>query len=356
MVEERKKALTDLSEEQLVAELAQMGQPRFRADQIWRWLYGSLVESIDEMRNLPAALRAQLTARWTVGNVRPMRVLRSADGRTEKVLLELADGQTVESVSMDYEGRQTVCVSSQVGCAIRCAFCATGLGGWQRNLSAGEIVQQVLHFGRRLRAAGKAVSNVVFMGMGEPFLNYDALRQSIQTLNDARGFNLGARRMTVSTAGIVPGIRRLASEGWEIGLAVSLHAPTDALRDRLVPINQKYPLAELMRACHEYVAATHRRVTFEYALIEDVNDGPQQADELADLLWGLLCHVNIIPVNPVAELPYRPSPNDRVLTFERRLRELGVNATLRISRGADILAGCGQLRSAPAECHTIEQP
>jgi len=313
----------------------------------------NLVSEIDEMRNLPAALRAQLGGQFVVSGVKPVRSLRSEDGRTEKVVLQLADGQTIETVLMDYDGRRTVCVSSQVGCAVRCAFCATGLGGWTRNLSAGEIVQQVLYFARHLAPAGQNVSNVVYMGMGEPLLNYDAVLRSIETLNDAAGYNLGARRVTVSTAGLVPGIERLAAEGLPVGLAISLHAPVDELRNRLVPVNRRYPLGRLIPACREYAAKTHRRVTFEYALIEGVNDAPAQADALAQLLRGLLCHVNLIPVNPVPELPYRPSPHESIVAFEQRLRERGINATLRVSRGADIQAGCGQLRGTPRECETV---
>ena len=338
--------------------MASWGQPRYRADQIWHWLYVSLVSEIDQMRNLPAALRTQLGGQFVVTSITPVRTQRSADGHTEKVLLQLADGQAVETVFMDYDGRRTVCVSSQVGCAVRCAFCATGLAGWSRNLTAGEIVQQVLYYARLRRRLAPAepeqpITNVVYMGMGEPFLNYEAVRRSIAILNDPEGFNLGARRVTVSTVGIVPGIERLGSEGLPIGLAVSLHAPTDELRNRLVPVNRKYPLAQLIPACQAYTERTHRRVTFEYALIDGVNDSPAHADALARLLHGLLCHVNLMPVNPVADLPYAPSPYDRVVAFEGRLRDRGINATLRVSRGADIQAGCGQLRGSPRECETF---
>ncbi len=348
-MEEQKQALPELSKEELEERLALWGQPRYRADQIWRWVYVNVVAEIDEMRNLPAELRRQLGGQFAVTGVTPLRTQRSADGRTEKVLMQLADGQTVETVLMDYDERRTVCVSSQVGCAIRCTFCATGLGGWSRNLTAGEIVEQVLYYARRARN----ITNVVYMGMGEPFLNYDAVRRSIVVLNDPAGFNLGARRVTVSTAGLVPGIERLAGEGLPIGLAISLHAATDELRNRLVPINRKYPLGTLIPACRDYAARTRRRVTFEYALIDGVNDSAADAAALGQLLHGLLCHVNLIPINPVPELPYQPSPYDRIVAFEKRVRELGVNATLRISRGADIQAGCGQLRGAPRECETI---
>lgn len=350
---DHKRALPEVSEEELHRLLAGWGQPRYRADQIRRWLYASLVSDIAEMSNLPAGLREQLAAEFTVRGVRPVRTLRSHDGGTEKALLELADGQTIETVLMTYEGRRTVCLSSQVGCAIRCAFCATGAGGWVRSLSAGEIVEQVLYLARLLKARGQAISHVVYMGMGEPLLNYRAVRQSIAVLNDPHGLNIGTRRITISTVGVVPGIEALAQEGLPIGLAISLHAPTDALRNQLVPINRKYPLEVLLAACREYIERTRRRVTFEYAMIDGVNDALPQADALGRLLRGLLAHVNLIPLNPVPELPYRPSPRERILAFERRLGQRGVNATLRISRGADIQAGCGQLRGAPRECQTI---
>lgn len=350
---EQKRALPEASKGELEELLLNWGYPRYRADQIWRWLYVTLVSSFSDMRNLPAELRASLERHFVVAAARSVRTERSQDGRTEKVLLELADGQSIESVLMSYDDRQTVCVSSQVGCTIGCAFCATGLGGWVRNLSVGEIIEQVLYFARQLKASNQAVSHIVYMGMGEPFLNYEAVKASIQTLNDPAGFNLGMRRMTVSTVGLVPGIQRLAQEDMPVGLAVSLHAPNDDLRNRLVPINRKYPLGPLIKACREYTERTRRRVTFEYAMIDGVNDTLDLADALAKRLQGLLCHVNLIPMNPVPDLPYRPSPRERVVAFESRLRDLGVNATLRVSRGADIAAGCGQLRARPTECHTV---
>lgn len=350
---EQKRALPEASKGELEGLLLDWGHPRYRADQIWRWLYVTLVSSFGEMRNLPSELRARLDQHFVVAAARALRTEYSQDGRTEKVLLELADGQSIESVLMSYDDRQTVCVSSQVGCTIGCAFCATGLGGWVRNLSAGEIIEQVLHFARQLKERNQAVSHIVYMGMGEPFLNYEAVKASIQTLNDPAGFNLGMRRMTISTVGLVPGIQRLTQEEMPVGLAVSLHAPNDDLRNRLVPINRKYPLGPLIKACREYTERTRRRVTFEYAMIDGVNDMLGLADALAKRLQGLLCHVNLIPMNPIPDLPYRPSPRERVVAFEARLRDLGVNATLRVSRGADIAAGCGQLRARPTECHTV---
>jgi 23S rRNA (adenine2503-C2)-methyltransferase len=251
-------------------------------------------------------------------------------------------------VLMAYRRRHTVCVSTQVGCAIGCPFCATGQGGFERDLTAGEIVAQVLHFGRQLKAQSERVTNVVFMGMGEPLANYRATWLSIARLNDPAGFNLGARRMTLSTVGLVPGIRRMAAEPLQVGLAVSLHAPTDRLRDRLVPVNRRYPLAQLMAACREYVEITKRRVTFEYALMNEINDAPQQAAQLADLLADLLCHVNLIPLNPTqAASSYTASPRTRVMAFRAVLLRRGIPVTLRLRRGLDIQAGCGQLRGRP---------
>jgi 23S rRNA (adenine2503-C2)-methyltransferase len=275
----------------------------------------------------------------------------SASGLTRKVLFGLPDGEAIESVLMLYEGRQTVCLSTQVGCPVGCPFCATGQGGFVRNLTSGEIVEQVLHFARELRDEGKRVSNVVFMGMGEPLLNYDATWQAVETLTDSRGYNLGARHLTISTAGVIPGIQRLAGEGLQVGLAVSLHAPRDDLRRTLVPLARRYPLSELLSACRSYVEQTGRRVTFEYALLDDVNDSLQQARQLAHLLSGLLCHVNLLPLNPVADCPWRPSPEERVLAFDRELRRLGIGSTIRQRRGLDIDAGCGQLRGRVLHSH-----
>jgi 23S rRNA (adenine2503-C2)-methyltransferase len=228
---------------------------------------------------------------------------------------------------------------------VGCPFCATGQSGFVRDLTPGEIVEQVLFLAAQVAEEGKMISNVVFMGMGEPLLNYDATWQAVRTLTDFRGFNLGARRITVSTVGIVPGIERLAEQGVQVGLAVSLHAPNDDLRHDLVPIARRYPLSDLLRACRAYVQRTGRRVTFEYALAEDVNDSPKLARQLAHLLSGLLCHVNLIPLNPTSDRAWQPSSPKRVQTFHGELRRLGINSTVRLRRGIDIEAGCGQLRS-----------
>ncbi len=328
----------------LEAQLALWQEPHFRAAQIWDWIYRQLADDFGQMTNLPLALRGQLSKNYRIGALTPVAEQVSEDGLTRKELLELADGETIESVLMSYDRRQTVCVSTQVGCPIGCAFCATGQSGFSRHLSAGEIVGQPLYFARLLRAKQQSVTNVVIMGMGEPLLNYDAMWQAVETWNDRRGFGLGARKITISTAGHVPGIRRLAGERLQVGLAISLHAAHDALRDRLVPLNRTYPLQALLEACRGYVDATHRRVTIEYALMDGVNDSMVHARQLAGLLAGLMCHVNLIPLNPTGDGDYRPSPPSRVRAFEQVLAEHQVPTTTRLRRGLDIQAGCGQLR------------
>jgi 23S rRNA (adenine2503-C2)-methyltransferase len=254
---------------------------------------------------------------------------------------------------MLYRERATVCVSTQVGCAIGCPFCATGQDGFRRNLSAGEIVEQVLHFGRLLQVAGQdwtgvtAVSNVVFMGMGEPFANYEATWAAVERLHDPDGFNLGARRMTISTAGLVPGILRLAEEALPVNLAISLHAATDALRDRLVPVNARYPLDQLFRALQIYVQKTRRRVSFEYALIAGVNDAPEQAHRLAARLKGFLGHVNLIPLNPIPQAEWKAPQRAAVESFRLILEQAHIPVSVRLERGVEIAAACGQLRHGP---------
>ena len=345
-------ALLDLTYTQLRELLTSWGEPSFRADQVWGWLYRSLVSDFNQMRNLPKGLRARLSEVAHLQTLTSLAESVSADGLTCKVLFALQDEETIESVFMRYERRRTVCVSTQVGCPVGCPFCATGQSGFTRNLTAGEIVEQVLYFARQLtgdqgsktKDKGPGISNVVIMGMGEPLLNYEATWQAIETLNDTGGFGLGARRITLSTVGVVPGIQQLSREKLQVGLAVSLHAPTDRLRDKLVPLNRRYPLRQLMAACRDYVQNTGRRVTFEYALMEGVNDSLEQAQRLGHLLQGLVCHINLIPLNPTIESPYQPSSRKMALAFQREMERQGIPTTMRVGRGVDIQAGCGQLR------------
>ncbi|MEN6479601.1 MAG: 23S rRNA (adenine(2503)-C(2))-methyltransferase RlmN [Anaerolineales bacterium] len=336
--------LLDLSLDELAALLVSWGQPRFRAVQLWHWLYRSLAVSFDEMSNIPAALRAQLAQQTTTGRLPVVSQSTAEDGQTEKALFRTTDGHHIETVLMRYAKRNTVCVSTQIGCALGCVFCVTGQSGFTRDLSAGEISAQVLHYAQTLGSGGAHLTNVVLMGMGEPMLNADAVWRSIANLNEPEGLAMGARRFTISTAGIVPGIERMAREGMEVGLAVSLHAPDDELRNRLVPINRRYPIARLLEACRHYIERTGRRVTFEYILMDGINDSDAQARRTAELLQGLLCHVNLIPLNPSPACPYAPSPRERILRFRDILVEAHIQATIRLRRGIDIEAGCGQLR------------
>ncbi len=343
----------DLTPAELRERLQVMGLPEYRSGQLLRWAYSRLVSGYDEMTDLPVGLRSRLTAELPMTTPPVAAEQRSADGSTRKVLLRLNDGNTVESVLMEYDptdagrGRETICVSTQVGCAMGCTFCATGQQGFLRHLSPGEIVQQVLCFARELRGERQRVTNIVFMGMGEPLANYNALLKAIETLRSPDGFGLGARRITVSTVGLAPMIRRLAGEGLQIGLAVSLHTPDDEQRRKLIPTASS-SIAEILAAADEYTAKTGRRYTIEYALIERENDRPDLAQRLAALLKGRTCHVNLIPVNPTANAATRRSTRERVLAFERILRDAGINTTVRVEKGVDIAAGCGQLRGAEA--------
>jgi 23S rRNA (adenine2503-C2)-methyltransferase len=329
----------DVDREELAALLA--GEPRYRVEQVWRGLYEQLAAP-GELTTVPAALRARLAA-----DLPPALELvteRVSDrGDTLKLLWALDGGARVETVLMLYPDRATVCVSSQAGCAMACGFCATGQAGFERHLTTGEIVEQVVRAARRARDANRRVSNVVFMGMGEPFANYDRTWAAVERLHG--GLGLSARHLTLSTVGIVPGIERLAGEELPVNLAVSLHAANDALRDELVPINRRYPIAALVDACGRYLRAKGRRLSFEWAMIDGVNDRPSDASELAGLCHSLplAAHVNLIPLNPTPGWPTTGSPPDRVRAFRDRLVDHGVNATIRRNRGTDIDAACGQL-------------
>jgi 23S rRNA (adenine2503-C2)-methyltransferase len=323
--------------------LASWNQPAFRVNQIWDGLYKNLKSSPSEWSNLPIVLKKLLAEKIDFQGLTPVDILQSSDGETIKTLFATFDGKAVEAVLMKYDERRTLCISTQAGCAMGCVFCATGQMGFSRNLTSGEIVEQVLHYARLLRAEKDVVTNIVVMGMGEPFHNYDNTMDAIDRLNDQRGFSLGARRFTISTVGIIPMIEQFASEKRQVNLAVSLHAANDALRSQLLPINKKYPLSELIPACRDYVDKTGRRITFEWALIQDVNDRLQDARELNQLIRGIICHVNVIPLNPTHSYPGKATPLSRAKEFAAELDASGIPCTIRLRRGIDIQAGCGQL-------------
>ncbi len=339
----------DLTLPELTAWVTAQGEPAYRGRQIWEGLYRHLWQQPEEFTTLPKRLRTALGDAFAFQPLEPAAVLTSTDGETHKTLFRLPDGVQIETVRMRYIRRRTLCISTQAGCAMGCAFCATGQMGLRRNLSAGEIVAQVLYYARWLRQSGERVTNIVFMGMGEPFHNYEATMRAIDILNHPQGFALGARRMTISTVGLVPQLRRFTRERRQVNLAVSLHAADDDLRSSLIPINRKYPLAMLLEAIREYLAATHRRVTFEWALIRDVNDDEAQARKLAALLRGMLAHVNLIPLNPTQGYAGKASSRQRARAFCDVLTQAGVPCTVRLRRGIDIQAGCGQLASREAQ-------
>ena len=338
-----KQLIYDLSFEDLARLVAERGEPGYRAEQIWGGLYAELWAEPETFTTLPKKLRERLTEQFTFSHLEVQARQQSSDGETTKVLFGLPDGNAIETVLMRYKERRTLCISSQAGCALGCTFCATGQMGFRRNLTSGEIVEQVLYFARELAAKGERVTNVVLMGMGEPFHNYDATLAAIDRLNDHQGFNLGARHFTISTVGLVPAIQRFTAEKRQVGLAISLHAADDELRSSMLPVNDRYPIEELIAACREYVEVTGRRITFEWALIQDVNDTPEQAHALVELLKGLNCHVNVIPLNPTQGFDGEKSTRARVTGFKRVLDEAGIPCTVRVRRGIDIDAGCGQL-------------
>ncbi len=333
----------DLDQNQLESLLSSWGEPRYRAGQIWKGLYQQLWAAPQEFTNLPAGLRQRLAENLRFSALTPAQVLQSSDHETVKTLFTLPDNRAIEAVLMNYERRQTLCISTQAGCAMGCVFCATGQMGFKRNLSSGEIVEQVLYYARQLKADGERVTNVVIMGMGEPFHNYEATLSAIDRLNNPDGLNLGERRFTISTVGLVPMIRKFADEKRQINLAISLHAANDEQRTSLLPVNRKYPLADLMAACRYYIQQTNRRLTFEWALIQEVNDTPEQARELGQLIRGLLCHVNVIPLNPTHKYAGQATTHQRAEAFRAELEKIGIPCTIRIRRGIDIQAGCGQL-------------
>ncbi len=352
-------AINELSPKDFRDLLSAWGEPQYRAKQILDWIYRKPVSDFAGMSNLPPKLRESLSEGFSFQSVHPVTEASSRDGSSTKVLFRLSDGRRIESVLMLYEKRRTVCVSSQVGCAFGCPLCATGADGFERNLTPAEIIDQVLFFSRRLqsRESGRGealrtpdsglqtITNVVFMGMGEPLANFEAVWRAVESLTSPELFGLGARHITISTIGIPAAIKKVSRKKLQVGLAVSLHAPNNELRDLLVPPNRMYPLETLIPVCGDYVELTHRRITFEYTLIRGLNDSVAIAIELAGLLRGINCHVNLIPVNPAACPEFKPPHRARVQAFHETLARYHVSNTIRLRRGLDIHAGCGQLRA-----------
>jgi 23S rRNA (adenine2503-C2)-methyltransferase len=328
--------------------LVQQGEKPFRAEQIFDWLYVKRVTSFEEMTNLSKSLREKLAEHFRMDAMTVITRQISQDG-TVKFLFQLVDGHAIETVIMRHNYGNSVCVTTQVGCRIGCTFCASTLGGLKRNLEAGEIVAQVLQAQRYLDQENERASHVVVMGIGEPFENFENLLSFLQIINDNRGLNIGSRHITVSTSGIVPKIYEFAERGGQVNLAISLHAPNSELRTKLMPINRGFPLDKLMEACRYYIQKTGRRITFEYGLFGGQNDQPEHAEQLADLIGDMLCHVNLIPVNYVPERNYVRTPRNEIFRFKRILEERGINVTIRREHGSDIAAACGQLRAQYAE-------
>jgi len=351
----------DLDIDEFTNIVREWNEPAYRAKQIWQGLYQHLYNSPDQFTNLPKPLREKLAENFAFSPFKVRTYLDSSDGFTRKTLFELPDGNLIEAVLMRYgdpadnpqivdsptgrgaKNRRTLCISTQAGCAMGCVFCATGQMGFKRHLSGGEIVAQVMYYAQMLQDVNESVTNIVLMGMGEPFHNYDNTMAAIDRLNDPDGFNLGARRFTISTVGLVPQIRRFADEKRQVNLAVSLHAADDDERLAIMPVNKRYKIEDVVEACRYYVAQTGRRVTFEWALIHGVNDTPEIAQRLAFRLKGLLCHVNAIPLNPTLGYAGRATDRTRAAAFKATLEQNGIPCTIRMRRGIDIQAGCGQL-------------
>ena len=362
-------SILDLSHEDLIKEFIDRGDKKYRADQVWRSLYKDGVRDFGEITTLSKPLRKSLDTQFTISPLSVETSLTSSDSSTTKKLFKLHDGELIETVLMRYEpdghrkNRKTVCVSTQAGCALGCTFCATGQQGFRRNLRVSEIVDQVIEMdiiargedqeeielGKRTKGELQGVTNVVFMGMGEPLANYNNTLNAIRVLNDGQGLSIGARHITVSTVGLIPEIEKLAKEDIQVNLAVSLHAPDDATRSQTMPINKRYPIADLIEACKDYVLRTNRRIFFEYVLLKGQNDSVTQSHKLGVLLRGLLCHVNLIPVNPTSNGPYERTDLGNAKEFQVGLQEFGIPSTVRMEKGIDINAGCGQLRARVLE-------
>jgi len=335
--------IRDLSLEELAAWLNSSGAESFRARQIFQWIYHKGAWGFDAMTNLPSGLKVLLKKDFSLKPNEVAVKAVSEDGTT-KFLFELFDHEKIESVLIPTKTRTTACISTQAGCKFGCKFCASGIGGWKRNLSCAEIVTQVLHLKEEALKHPKPLSNIVFMGTGEPLDNFVNLMKAIRIINAAEGINIGARHITVSTAGVVPKIRELAGEGLQVELAVSLHGYDNPSRDVLMPVNKKYPFDELIAVCREYVRLTHRQITFEYILIKDVTCTPHAVASLKKAFRGIICKMNLIPYNPVSEFDHRTPSKEAMISFRNSLEENGVHATIRTPRGKDVNAACGQLR------------
>jgi len=338
----------DYTHEQLQEWMKENGEPQFRADQVFDWIYVKRVKSFEDMTNLSKKLREMLSEQFEFVTLSEITKFESRDG-TVKFLFGLHDNHAIETVIMRHSYGNSVCVTTQVGCRIGCTFCASTLGGLKRNLTAGEIVAQVVTAQQMLDATNERVSSIVIMGSGEPFENYDATMTFLRNMIHEQGLNIGQRHITVSTSGIVPSMYKFADENTQINLALSIHAPNDKLRSKLMPVNRRFPFEDVMDACRYYLAKTGRRISFEYALIGGVNDQVEHAEELASVLKDMLCHVNLIPVNHVPERNYVRTPRNDIFEFARTLEKQGINVTIRREQGHDIAAACGQLRAKHME-------
>lgn len=341
-------ALTDIksmTEPELEDFMKSLGEPRFRAGQIFTWLQQG-AESFDDMTNISKKLREVLKEKCYIANVKIVRKLKSRIDGTVKYLFELFDGETVESVLMKYEHGYTVCISTQVGCRMGCSFCASGINGLKRNLTPSEMLSQIMTASKDNNIR---VSNVVMMGMGEPLDNFSNSVRFLQLVSNEKGLNIGLRHISLSTSGVVSGIERLKEYNFPITLSVSLHAPNDELRSSIMKVNKKWSIDTLLKACKDYQKVTTRRISFEYALIEGVNDSDKCAEQLANKLKGIMCHVNLIPANPVKENSFKKPDREKIIKFQRLLESKGINATVRRTLGSDIDASCGQLRQREKE-------
>lgn len=334
----------NLNTDELRKKFESLGVEPYRADQVHQWIYEKGVYEFEKMTNLSAALRERLKNEFSIELPKPVAKERSGGDKSVKLLLELKKGDCVEAVSMPRAlGKHTLCISSQVGCKFHCAFCASGQNGFLRNLTMGEIMGQVLR--ARDEAPGKKVTNIVFMGIGEPFDNYREMMRTVRQLNAKSALGIGARKITISTAGVVPKIEQLGEEGLQVELSVSLHGPNNTVRSAIMPINTAYPVEKLIDACKRYAQKTKRAITFEYILIKGVNASVKEAEQLGRLLKGMLCKVNLIPYNPIEEFPHEAPSYPEVVAFQQALQKTGIKTTVRFSKGQDIQAACGQLRA-----------